>query len=477
MSRVPVRVRLVLAFAAVMAVVLAATGLFVYLRVADELTDTIDRELRARVAGVVAIVRDDGDDLGDPREDPLEAVDPGAFVQVLDSDGMVAGTTEPAVATTPVLSARQLDDLAGGRTLDVSIPALDAELRLAAASAEDDGVRFTVIVGASLAQRELALADLGRVLLLGGPIALVLAALAGYGVAAGALRPVEHMRRRAAELFAAGESGKRLPVPPARDEIANLGTTLNAMLARIERAFERERAFTADASHELRTPLSILKAEIDLALAGERSHAELMAALRSASEETDRLTCLAEDLLVLARADDGRLPLSMEPVDLRALAERVAGRFSARAAEQGRSLRVNVEGQVTADPLRLEQALTNLVDNALRYGAGDVDVQTRSVAEHVELHVCDAGTGFPEELRARVFDRFVRADGSAERGGAGLGLSIVAAIARAHGGTVHAANAPDGGADVWISLPATTNRPLIAPGDHGHMVNPTGGAS
>ena len=454
-SRVPVRIRLVIAFSAVMAVVLAATGMFVYVRVGDELGDTVDRELRARLAGVVAIVRDDGDDLGDPKDDPLKAVDPGAFVQVLDSDGTVAGTTEPELAGTPVLSPAQLRGLRGGGTIDVNVVAIDEHLRLAAAPAEDDGETYTVIAGASLDQREEALEDLSRVLLLGGPIALLLAAVAGYGVAAGALRPVEHMRRRAAELFAAGEAGRRLPVPPARDELASLGTTLNAMLARIDRAFERERAFTSDASHELRTPLSILKAEVDLALEGDRSPQELEAALRSVSEETDRLTRLAEDLLVLARADEGRLPLSVEPVELGALAQRVGGRFAARAAQEGRALRIDGEAvRLSADPLRLDQALTNMIDNALRYGAGDVAVRTARSDGHAELHVTDDGAGFPPELEERAFDRFARADGGSTRAGAGLGLSIVAAIARAHGGSVHAGNRPEGGADVWISLPA-----------------------
>jgi signal transduction histidine kinase len=463
MSRVPVRIRLVLAFAAVMAVVLAGTGLFVYDRLADDLDDTVDRELDARLAGVVAIVRDDGDDLGDPAQDPLVAVDAGAVVQVLDEDGAVAGTTIRELAETPLLAPERLRALEG--TLDVAVPALDEELRLAAQQAEDDGVTYTVVVGASLAQRNAALADLGRILLVGGPIALLLASLAGYGVAAGALRPVEHMRRRAAELFASGGSGQRLPVPPARDELAALGTTLNAMLSRVDRAFERERSFTADASHELRTPLSILKAEVDLALAGERSREELVAALRSASEEIDRLARLADDLLVLARADDGRLPLSLEPVELRELATRVAGRFAAHAAAAARSVEV-LPGEpvvVSGDPLRLEQAISNLVDNALRYGAGAVTVRV----DHGAIHVTDEGPGFMDEQLDRAFDRF-------EGAGAGLGLSIVAAIARAHGGSAHVGNRPQGGADVWIELPA--HRPLIGPDDHGRMVNPTRGA-
>jgi heavy metal sensor kinase len=450
-SRIPVRIRLVIAFAAVMAVVLTATGMFVYLRVAEELGDTVDRELSARLASVVAIVRDDSDDLGDPDDDPLQAVDQGGLVQVLDSAGKVAGTTERALGANPVLPPARLR---GGKTVDVTVVALREDFRLAAAPAEDDGETYTVIAGASLEQRRAALADLGRVLLLGGPIALLLAALAGYGVAAGALRPVEHMRRRAAELFAAEEAGRRLPVPPARDEIASLGTTLNAMLARIDRAFERERAFTSDASHELRTPLSILKTEVDLALEGGRSPEELVAALQSVSEETDRLSRLAEDLLVLARADEGRLPLSVEPLELGALAQRVGDRFAARAAAEGRPLRVDGDGvHLRADPLRLDQALTNLIDNALRYGAGAVGVHAARRDGRAELHVTDDGAGLPAELGERAFDRFARADGGSARAGAGLGLSIVAAIARAHGGSVHAETRLEGGADVWISLP------------------------
>ena len=372
-SRVPVRIRLVIAFAAVMALVLTATGLFVYVRVADELGDTVDRELSARLAGVVAIVRDDGDDLGDPATIRSRPSIQARSCRCSTATAPSPGTTEPELAGARCCHRTGCGRCAAAAPSTSSVAAIDEDLRLAVASAEDDGEDYTVIVGASLEQRDEALADLSRVLLIGGPIALLLAALAGYGVAAGALRPVEHMRRRAAELFASGETGRRLPVPPARDEIANLGTTLNAMLARIDRAFERERAFTADASHELRTPLSILKAEVDLALERGRSREELEAALRSASEETDRLTRLAEDLLVLARADEGRLPLSRRADRPRRARERVGGRFAARAASEGRALSVDGDGgRMTADPLRLEQALSNLIDNALRYGEGDV---------------------------------------------------------------------------------------------------------
>ena len=459
MSRLPLRGRLALAFALVMALVLGVVGLFIYTRLAADLDETVDRELAARLAGVVAIVVDDGDDLGNPVEDPLRAVDEAAFVQVLDATGAVAGTTARQLARRPVLPQRGLAQLARSReTADVTPRELGRELRLAVAAARDDGEDYMVIVGASLEGRNATLADLHRLLLLGGPIALLLASLAAYAVAAGALRPVEHMRRRAAAISTDGDHGGRLPVPPARDEIARLGSTLNAMLDRIDRAFERERAFTSDASHELRTPLTILKTELDLVRQGRRSREELEAALASASEEADRLVRLAEDLLVLARADDGRLPLAAEQVDLGALAARVAGRFEPRAGAAGRTVQRALPAdpvRVTGDPLRMEQALTNLLDNALRYGDGAVCMAVARAGGAAELRVTDDGPGFPDELAGRAFDRFVRADHGRARGGSGLGLSIVSAIARAHGGAAHAANRPHGGAEVWLTLPLT----------------------
>ncbi len=150
------------------------------------------------------------------------------------------------------------------------------------------------------------------------------------------------MRRQAAEIGDA-DAGQRLPVAGNGDEIARLGATLNAMLDRLEMAFDRERTFVADASHELRTPLAILKTELELALRAGRTPDELAAALRSAAEETDRLAQLAEDLLVIARSDRDGLPVRLAPVDVGALLGRVAERFTGRAESQGRSLTVDAQ--------------------------------------------------------------------------------------------------------------------------------------
>jgi two-component system OmpR family sensor kinase len=285
------------------------------------------------------------------------------------------------------------------------------------------------------------------------PLALLLSSLLGYSLARAALRPVEEMRVEAAAI-SGSEPGRRLPSGEARDEIARLSETLNAMLERLERAIERERSFVADASHELRTPLALLKAELDLALRKPRTPPELEEALRSAAAETDRLVRLAEDLLVLAQADDGRLPLRRDAVRAGEVLASVREAFRGRAEEAGRTLEADGDSFVlAADRLRLEQALGNLVDNALRHGAGAVHLSVLDRNGHVELHVLDKGEGFPPDFLPHAFERFGRADEARTSAGAGLGLALAAAIAEAHRGSAHAANREGGGADVWLSIP------------------------
>jgi signal transduction histidine kinase len=262
------------------------------------------------------------------------------------------------------------------------------------------------------------------------------------------------MRRRAEQVSATAR-GQRLPVPGAEDEIARLARTLNEMLDRLEAGMERERRFVAEASHELRTPLSLLKTELELALRRPRSADELRAALSSAVEETDRLVLLADDLLVLARSDEGELRLAAEPVSVRELLATVERRFLARAGQAGRVLEVELPDalEVAGDRLRLEQALGNLVDNALRYGAGTVRLEAARGNDSVELRVSDGGPGFPAEFLPHAFERFTRADDSRVRGSAGLGLALVDARAPPPGGPATAANAPGSGAVVTLTLP------------------------
>jgi two-component system OmpR family sensor kinase len=228
------------------------------------------------------------------------------------------------------------------------------------------------------------------------------------------------------------------------------------MLARLESALARERRFVSDASHELRTPLAALRTELELALRRERTREELERALRSAAEETDRLSQLAEDLLVLARSDDGRLPIRPEQLDAAELLGDVKERYARRTAESGRSLEIEAENglKLSADRLRTEQALGNLVENALRHGSGRIGLWARRRDGRIELHVQDEGGGFAPDFLEIAFDPFSRGDPARSGSGAGLGLAIVDVIARAHGGTARAANL-DPGADVWLELPVS----------------------
>src|SRR5215207_266918 len=316
LRRLPVRARLTLAFAAAMALVLAATGTFVYLRTRSDLDESIDSNLRSRSVDVRALARE-SDGLG-ASEPSLLTQHGDSFAQVLTGRGEIFDAA-PRLRLRPLLSRPEL-----ARALRGTVVVERGGSRLLAVPLRAHGERLAVVVGSSLDDRDEALNRLLLALAIGGPAALLLASLAGYGVAAAALRPVESIRREAAEVSVT-EPGRRLPVPPARDELARLAKTLNQMLARQETAFARERAFVADASHELRTPLSILRAELELALREGRSEEELKAALRSAAEETDRLTQLAEDLLVLARSDHGQLRLRREEVSAAELLDR-AGR-------------------------------------------------------------------------------------------------------------------------------------------------------
>jgi two-component system, OmpR family, sensor kinase len=309
---------------------------------------------------------------------------------------------------------------AGAFFVDRSIQGSDEPARLLVLPVDLDGRRLAVVVGESLEPREEALENLLTLLWIGGPLLLLLAAVGAYALAGRALRPVSEL------------------------------------LGRVEAALARERRFVADASHELRTPLAALRTELELALRRPRSREELEAALRSAAEETDRLSHLAEDLLVLARAQDGKLPVRKEDLAAAELLGTVNDRYAGRALAAGRSLAVQADDglRLSGDRLRLEQALGNLVENALRYGEGTIHLGTTADDDTIALFVRDEGPGFPPEFVAEAFERFTRADQARSRGGAGLGLSIVQAIARAHGGQARAANDPDGGAKVLIELPA-----------------------
>jgi two-component system OmpR family sensor kinase len=418
-ERLPVRLKLTLAFTIAIAAVLTATALFLYLRLRTELDNRIDQSLESRLE-VVSNRLQNGS--GGPRA-LARAVARGevgsGFVQiVLPGSRTVVGARE-GLGDEPVLDRADLARLAeDGGTYDLQSgqPEL-GPVRIAAAPVAVGTHHYLVAVGATLEERNEALSNVRTLLLIGGPIALILAALTGWVVVGAALRPVDRM------------------------------------LVRLEDGLRRERTFVADASHELRTPLTQLKMELELMRQERPDGDEFDTAIAAAIGDTDRLSMLSEDLLVLARSDRDRLPVNREEVDVGALFATVAARYPTDQVEvEGAGDGDSARPTIGADRSRLEQALGNLVDNALAHGAPPVRLSAVRRPGTVELHVTDTGGGFPPDFIPQAFDRFSQASPGDGGSGTGLGLAIVRAIAEAHGGTAGAGNR-DGGADVWLAVP------------------------
>jgi len=444
----PIRWRLTGVFVVLVAVVLVTAGILIVLLFRNDLDRTIDEGLRSRAQTVLGAVKDQQTNLTSQAGliEPDEAV-----AQIVSADGAVRQSS-PALKSVRVVTTK-VDGPAFFRR-NIRIGSEWVPLRFLAAPAADGAV---VVVGASLEQRDLALAHLERLLASGGLAALVLTSIVSYSMIGAALAPVESLRSAAES--SAGDLGHRLPEPPVNDEISRLAVTLNAMLGRAEEAVIQERRFLADASHELRTPLGVLSAELELALSRTRTPAELRLALTNAAQESSRLNRLADDLLVLARLQHESIHPNRQTVPIDLIAGEVLALFQPTADRSGVKLERNVTAGLTArvDPPRLRQALVNLVDNALSHTPAGGSVTLQATKDHalVTLEVSDSGSGFEPDFIARAFQPFARG-GSAraeDRSGAGLGLAIVEAIARSHGGSAEAKNLTGGGASVKLFLP------------------------
>jgi heavy metal sensor kinase len=292
------------------------------------------------------------------------------------------------------------------------------------------------------------------------PLVLVVAGLAGYGLARRALSPIEQMARRAREITPE-KLHARLPNDDADDELGQLARVFNDTLARLEQAFEQLRRFTSDASHELRTPLAMIRSVGEVGLQKDGTRAEYRDIVGSMLEEVNRLTSLIDNLLTISRADSGHIQLHRAVVPVVALAREAAGLFEILMEEK--SLRLVLEGderaQIEGDCLVLRQALVNILHNAVKYSpVGEVIfVRVRNGdATQVTIEIQDNGPGIPLEDQARVFDRFYRVDKARWRqsGGTGLGLSIAKWAVEAHGGRIGLDSAPGQGCTFRVSLPS-----------------------
>ena len=369
--------------------------------------------------------------------------------QVLASDGTVLQMTAGLIGEEGLVAGRRLVRVAAGVPVFGDAMVRDDRLRFVGTALADGSGRI-VVIATSITE----LTDAERALLaVFGPVALAGSAFAGIAGASISRRGLAPLVRMAAEADAIGayDLSQRLPVPARRDEIRRLGSTLNRMLERLDAAVQRERDFTADASHELRTPLAILRAEVELARTAALEPA-VREGLDSALEESDRLAAVIEDLLLLARADAAVTLDRREVVDLGALAVAAVQRFDTVATARGITLTANGTATVSGDAPSLERALANLLDNALRHtpSGGTVSILVEPGPQGAVLFVRDTGPGVEATTLTSLFDRYTRA--ASRPGSAGLGLSIVAAVAASHGGGVRARNLREGGLEITVEL-------------------------
>ncbi|MFP5347504.1 MAG: sensor histidine kinase [Actinomycetes bacterium] len=467
----PLRWRMAVVFAAATAVVLAVGGLVLVNLVHRSLEDSINGRLSSRQEVLSRLVWSYGDEL---RTRPLQTdrldwpypSQSDQMAQVYAPDGALVQSIqvpyeEPLLTPEEVRAARHAPLQFRARPGS----SVGGDLVRATPAADQDGGVWVIAVGTDVRATDDILHRLRTGLLVAGPIVIGLSALGAWLLAGSSLRPVERLRRRAAEL-SADDTAASLPVPGTGDEIAALASTMNDLLHRLQDALSRERRFVADAGHELRTPLTVLRAELELASRPGRSLEELREAVDFAGVEADRLIRLAEHLLLLARIDEGRALVDAGPTNVNAVLE-AAVKAAAARAEPGVEVVLHADEHVdvAADAERVRQAVDNLLDNALRLGppGEPVTVALRTGGRRgrrAVIDVCDRGPGFPPDFLPRAFERFERADVARARdsGGSGLGLAIVRSLARAHGGDAYAENMPDGGACVRVELPVAGSR-------------------
>ncbi|WP_214409120.1 sensor histidine kinase [Sphaerisporangium fuscum] len=424
--RKSLRFRLTATASAALALALAAAALLLITVLGRALIGSIDDVAYQRAREVVALA-DDG-----RLYDPIAVTD-GTIIQVLDAQGRITHVTLGADRLVPLVSARAMRWRApdgGALFVDGRPYGIPGPLRAVVLRADHGR---TVIAARPFKDVSDSLTTTIHMLLVGTPILLVLLAGASWVIIGRTLRPIAALRRGAAEISGTARS-RRLPVPEAHDEVHELATTLNDMLARLEAADASQRGLISDAAHELRSPLASIRLQLEVAL-GHPDGQDWPETAEGVLEDTLRLSRLAEGLLTLARLDERRRPARWEPVDLAELTGATAARYDPDVVKVGAVDPAVVRG----DALDLGRVLVNLLDNAVRHAASRVTVELRAAGGRATVTVADDGPGIPEADRERVFNRFTRLDSARSRddGGAGLGLAIVRETVRAHGGSVH----------------------------------------
>jgi two-component system, OmpR family, sensor kinase len=473
LSRIPLRVTLVAALVLLMTGTLVATGYAATSALRNYLMGQLDEDVRQSSRGLAAAAARLPVLPGAGSATLQLNVSDGFYVQWANPDGTEIDKESVSGQPDPELSTERIVDLAGSMNGPTTVDAVEGDSQWRAMVTQADADTL-VVVAYSLDDVDATVGRLQRINLIVGAVALLGLGVAGWSVVRSSLRPLDTIEETAAAI-ASGNLDRRVPYQDQRTEVGRLGLALNGMLSQIESAFRAQRAseasarasedrmrqFVADAGHELRTPLTSIRGYAELVRQGAvETVGGQGKVIRRIEDSAADMGVLVDDLLLLARLDQHR-PLERQPVDLLALATDVV--HDARVRDPDRPIDVRAAGGPVppiahGDEGRLRQVVGNLVGNALTHtpSAAEVTVLVGTGTETVWLEVRDDGPGLAPHQRDRVFERFYRGDDSRSReyGGIGLGLSIVASIVAAHGGTVRATSEPGEGACFHIELPA-----------------------
>ncbi len=461
----PIRLRLTLWYLLILTIVLIAVAAGVYGFVATEEQQSVDRILRERAQSFASAYA------GEIKEEP----EAKAFQEVGrnygEDDVLIYARAGQIVWRSPprllrVADFRSIPDVRsaidrafGGREQHASF----GDIRVIAAPIP--GARFVFVSTESLAGRRGALLRLRNAFTIVIPLALVIAAIGGYFLAARSLAPVAQMTAAASRIEAENLS-ERIAVHNPSDELGRLGAVLNALLERLERSFQQQKQLLADTSHELRTPVTIIRSETDVTLSRERTPEEYRLALEVIRNEATHLTSLIEAVLLLARADARQLRIARESFNLGDVIHQSVQSLRTIAEARGIDLSCTSDGPMTmqGDPELVRRLLLNLLHNGIKFteSGGRVRLDAHRAGPQYVIKVSDSGAGIPREAQEHIFDRFFRMDSARGRdrdttSGAGLGLAIARWIAHAHGGDLRLLQSTPGGSIFEATLPASVS--------------------
>jgi signal transduction histidine kinase len=451
-----VRKRTTVTAVAFVAAALIVGGLVLLLLLQRALVASTETLTRLQAEDVIAHIAEQ--DLDEARQYVRSAARPGQYIQILDPHGSVFAASVPATAATPITTLRP----EAKQTLFERVSGLfDDELFVAATGVAEDDKVYTVAVGASVQVQSETVATVAWFMLGAAPLLLAGVGVGVWILVGRSLRQVERIRSQVAGVNARNLNG-RVEVPQTSDELQALALTMNMMLDRLQASDLEQRRFVSDASHELRSPLATLGAGLEIA-AADSSGATWEEMKEVLAGETARMRYLVEDLLTLARTNDGGLHLDMADVDLDDILNEEVRRLRSTSRHE---IEASLEpARVTGDVRRLGQAVRNVIDNAERYAQSRITIQLRNSPDGAVLTIDNDGPPVPAAERERIFERFVRLDESRSRdsGGSGLGLAIAAAIMSAHGGRIRSTEAPDGSSRFELAFPAQAESTEEAP--------------